>query len=150
MIYDYAKYKEIAVNKLVPVVRSLLVKVTRLLEIMIIKNKLNFPTLTVLPLFGTLSLGTPDANASDQMNYSSSSGYEHLDSETNVLKYFSISPDNAQGGKRELKNSSGINANNKSRFRIKSLNKIEYQYDQNQKITLKDDSVFYMFRVPIW
>jgi hypothetical protein len=84
MIYDYAKYKEIAVNKLDPVVRSLLVKVARLLEIMIIKNKLNFPTLTVLPLFGTLSLVTPDAHASDQMNYSSSSGYEHLDSETNI------------------------------------------------------------------
>lgn len=101
-------------------------------------------------LFGTLFLLNPDAHASDQINYSSSSGYEHLDGETNVLKYFSISPDNAHGGKKGLGNSSGINADNKSRFRIKSLSKIEYQYDQNQKITLKDDSVFYMFRAPLW
>jgi len=117
---------------------------------MVIKNKLSFAVLAVLSLFGTLFLLTSNAHASDQMNHSSSSGYEHLDSGTNVLKYFSISPDNAQGDKRRLNNSIGINADNKSKFRIKSLNKIEYQYDQNQKITLKDDSVFYMFRVPLW
>jgi hypothetical protein len=117
---------------------------------MVIKNKLSFAVLTVFSLFGTLFLLSPYAHASDQMNYSSSSGYEHLDGETNVLKYFSISPDNAEGGKRSLKNSSGTHANNKFKFRIKSLNKIEYQYDQNQKITLKDNSVFYMFRVPLW
>jgi len=117
---------------------------------MVIKNKLSFAALTVFSLFGTLFLLTPDAHASDQMNYSASSGYEHLDGETNVLKYFSTSPDNAEEDKRSLKNSSGAHTNNKSKFRIKSLNKIEYQYDQNQKITLKDDSVFFMFRVPLW
>ena len=116
---------------------------------MVIKNKLSFSILTMFSLFGTLFLLTPDAHASDQMNYSSSSEYEHLDGETNVLKYFSISPDNAEWGKKSLKNSSVTHADNKSKFRIKSLNKIEYKYDQNQKITLKDDSVFYMFRVPL-
>ena len=117
---------------------------------MVIKNKLSFAALTVFSFFGTLFLLTPDAHASNQMNYSSSSRYGHPDGETNVLKYFSISPDNAQGDKRWLNNSIGINADNKSKFRIKSLNKIEYQYDQNQKIILKDNSVFYMFRVPLW
>ena len=117
---------------------------------MLIKNKLSFAVLTVLSLFGTLFLLTSNAHAPDQMNHSSSSRYEHLDSGTNVLKYFSISPENAQWDKRRLNNSIGINADNKSKFRIKSLNKIEYQYDQNHKITLKDDSVFYMFRVPLW
>ena len=117
---------------------------------MVIKNKPSFAVLTVFSLFGTSFLLTPNAHASDQMNYSSSSGYEHPDSETNLLKYFSISPDKAQEDKRRLNNSIGINADNKSKFRIKSLNKFEYQYDQNQKITLKDNSVFYMFRVPLW
>ena len=98
---------------------------------MVIRNKLSFAALTVFSLFGILFLLTPDAHASDQMNYSASSGYDQLDGETNVLKYFSISPDNAEGGKRSLKNSSGAHTNNKAKFRIKSLNKIEYQYDQN-------------------
>ena len=117
---------------------------------MVIKNKPSFAVLTVFSLFGTSFVLTPNAHASDQMNYSASSGYDQMDGETNVLKYFSISPDKAQEDKRRLNNSIGINSDNKSKFRIKSLNKIEYQYDQNQKITLKDDSVFYTFRVPLW
>jgi hypothetical protein len=39
-----------------------------------------------------------------------------------------------------------INAN----IRLKSLNKIEYRYDDNQTFTLKGDAIYYSFRIPLW
>lgn len=37
-----------------------------------------------------------------------------------------------------------------SNIRVKSLNKVEYRYDDRQTLTLKDNAIHYTFRIPLW
>ena len=37
-----------------------------------------------------------------------------------------------------------------SNIRVRNLNKVEYRYDDKQTFTLKNDAIFYTFRIPLW
>ena len=91
-----------------------------------------------------LCIGLPyesqQSDAADNIFGTFGPQYEYQDSGFNSIQPFKSE------AKSKLVGDYKINAN----VRFKSLNKVEYRYDDKQTFTLKNDAIFYTFRLPLW
>ena len=91
-----------------------------------------------------LCVGLPytsqQSNAADETLGRLGPRYEYQDSGFTSIQSFKSE------AKPKLFSDYKINAN----VRFKSLNKVEYRYDDKQTFTLKNDAIFYTFRIPLW